>query len=240
MARRRFFVDPITGGRAVLRGKQAHHLANVLRVEPGQVYELSDGQRLYLGRIEFAKPSKVEFAIERELPLPEPPPEITLLAAIFKFDRMEWMLEKATELGVARIVPVVAGRTSPALAAAAVRRVSRWRRLAGEAARQSRRMEPPEISDPCRFEQALALAPAGRRLILDEDPQTPAGRLESASVLLVGPEGGWTPAERRKAYESGFDAVSLGPLILRAETAAIVALGALMLGAARDDGTLQA
>ncbi len=239
LARRRFFVERTEPGRAVVRGEQAHHLHNVLRLQPGQIFELSDTRRLYLGRVIASLPGEVTFAIEKELPTGPQPPAVTLLGAVFKFDRYEWMIEKATELGAAKIVPVIASRTDPKLAAAAQKRVERWRRIAFEAAQQSRRIAPPELALPVALDSALATAPEGCRWILDEsrDPASPS-RLVPArdrpSVLLVGPEGGWTEGERRRASRYGFLPVSLGPLILRAETAAIAALALLLLPAASD------
>jgi 16S rRNA (uracil1498-N3)-methyltransferase len=236
LARRRFFVDELVERRAVVRGERARHLCRVLRVQPGQVFELAYNGRLYLGRVTAARPSAVEFAAEEELASRTALPEITMLAAIFKYDRMEWMLEKATELGVAKIVPVIAARTQPSLARAAAKRVERWRRIVGEAAQQSRRIEPPAIPGPLPFKDALALA-AGRRLMLDEASRRawPAVTDAGTWTLLVGPEGGWTDSERSLAAASGFSLVSMGPLILRAETAAIAALGALMLTRSADD-----
>lgn len=204
----------------------------MLRVAPGQVFEISDTERLYLGKVIAAKPGTVEFAIERELPAPAPLPQVTLMAAIFKFDRMDWMIEKATELGAARFEPVIAARTEKALATAAVKRVERWRRIAFEAGQQSRRLKPMEIAAAAPLAQALAQTAAGRRWMLDENPDTPRRPelLEpaAASILLVGPEGGWTDAERELAREHGFVPVGLGPLVLRAETAAIAALAVVL------------
>ena len=232
MARRRFFVEKPEGGRALVRGEQAHHLYHVLRVRPGQVFEISDTRQLYLGRVVTAGASAVEFAIEEELPPGLPLPSVTLLAVVFKFDRFEWMIEKATELGVWRLVPVIAARTETALAHAAGRRVERWRRISFEAAQQSRRMAPPEIADPLPLDRAVKEAPEGRRWMLDESPDAPLGKQLLApapdSTLLVGPEGGWTEPERQLARENGFVPVGLGPLILRAETAALAALAVIL------------
>ncbi len=232
MARRRFFVEKLEGGRAVVRGAPAHHLSHVLRVRPGHLFEISDGERVGLGRVAKVAASTVEFAIEEELTAGPPLPRVTLLAAIFKFDRLEWVVEKATELGATRFVPVVARRTEAALARSAAKRVERWRRIAFEAAQQSRRLAPLDVAGPEPFDSALREAPAGRRWILDESPDAiPQKALlqpVAETVLLVGPEGGWTEEERRQAHESGFVSLGLGPLILRAETAAVAALAVVM------------
>ena len=235
MARRRFFVDEIRGDRAVLRGPGAPHLCQVLRVKAGQLYEVSDLARVCLGRVVTAAPSEVVFAIEQEIPAAPALPDVTVLAAIFKFDRYEWMLEKATELGAARLVPVAAARTEAGLARAAAKRVERWRRLVHEAAQQSRRLRPPEVLDPLSLDRALASDWGQPRWILDESSAgfhegelggAPAGG--ERPVVLTGPEGGFTDAERTLAHSHGFVPVSLGPLILRAETAVLAALAVVL------------
>src|SRR6202035_3212236 len=106
--RRRFFVDRFQGDFAVLRGDTAHHLVRVLRAEPGQIYELSDGESLRLGRTENVSPDGVDFVLLESLPVRPSSLRITLLLAIVKFDRFEWAIEKATELGVDDIVPLAA------------------------------------------------------------------------------------------------------------------------------------
>ena len=227
MARRRFFVAQVRNGRAELSGEEARHLTRVLRVEPGQQYEISDNQRAFLAEVETARKEHVAFRILEPLD-PEPPePPVTVLAALIKFDHFELLIEKATELGASAIIPVIATRTEHGLERAAQKRIDRWRRIAQEASQQSRRTRLPEIGAPEPFVRALE-CDAGLRLFLDEERQgAPVGSVarsgESVSVL-VGPEGGWTDEERSAATAAGWTAVSLGPRILRAETAAIAAL----------------
>jgi len=225
--RRRFFVDEVRNGQAELNGDDARHLTRVLRVEPGQRYEISDNRNVYLAEIETARKERVIF---RTLEKIEAPPEllrIVLYAALFKFDRFEWMIEKVTELGVAEIVPVETIRSERGLERAARKRVDRWRRIAVEASQQSRRAHLPEVHAPISFKEALS-RPAEARYVLDEAPGgMPLARAVSPSAgaaLLIGPEGGWTDEEREAFVASGWTRVSLGPLILRAETAAIAAL----------------
>src|SRR5580693_5357238 len=117
--RRRFFVEQFEGDRAVMEGEAAHHLGRVLRAQIGQVYELSDGQRACLARIEEVKRDRVEFALVEELPVYRPAFQTTLLISVVKFDSFEWAMEKATELGVGRIVPLAAARSEKALLSAA-------------------------------------------------------------------------------------------------------------------------
>jgi 16S rRNA (uracil1498-N3)-methyltransferase len=141
---------------------------------------------------------------------------------------MEWAIEKCTELGVARIVPVIAGRTESHLAGAADKRVERWRRIARQAAEQSRRVSPPEISAPVRFDGLVAMA-AQARIVLAEGEERlllkDAVRPDAGTVLLAfGPEGGWKPQELAAFRDAGWTSASLGDTILRAETAVIAAV----------------
>src|SRR5215475_1350643 len=143
--RRRFFVERFEGDGAVIGGEAAHHLGRVLRAEVGQVYELSDGERVRLGRVESVGRDRVEFALLEEVPAYRPVVETTLLLSIVKFDAFEWALEKATELGVRRVVPLAAARSEKALIAAAAKRAERWRKILLEASQQSRRVSVPEL-----------------------------------------------------------------------------------------------
>jgi 16S rRNA (uracil1498-N3)-methyltransferase len=241
--RRRFFVDQVRNGQAEISGDDARHLTRVLRVEPGERYEISDNRNVFLAEIETARKEHVAFRTIEKLPAPPPQARIVLCAALIKFERFEWMIEKATELGVARIVPVEATRSEHGLERAAHKRVDRWRRIAIEASQQSRRAHLPEIDEPVGFREALAIPETGRdlsrrifRYAFDEDPATPplpallpTTRAASDEIaVLIGPEGGWTDEERsafgRDTPEPRWTAVSLGPTILRAETAAIAAL----------------
>src|SRR5579884_2733321 len=143
--RRRFFVPQVRYGHAELSGDDARHLTRVLRVEPGQVYEISDNRSVYLAEIETARKDQVVFRTLEKLPAPPPPVRIVLCASLIKFDRFEWIVEKATELGVARILPVEATRTEKGLYDASRKRSERWQRIARESAQQSRRARLPEI-----------------------------------------------------------------------------------------------
>ena len=234
MARRRFFVDEIRNGAAELRGEDARHLSRVLRAEPGQKYEISDSRSAWLAEIAEARGDRVVFRALEPLASPELHVSITLLASLIKFDRFEWMIEKATELGVARIIPVDAARSEKGLFEASQKRTERWTRIAREASQQSRRLRAPEILPAVRFQSALAES-ADYRYFLEEETAPPLFgslpelRLASARVsVLVGPEGGWTGAARQAAVDAGWVSVSLGPLVLRAETAAVAALAILV------------
>jgi len=229
--RRRFFVDQVRNGHAEINGEDAKHLTRVLRVEAGQRYEISDNHSVYLAEIETSRKEHVVFRTLEKLPAQEITPTVVLCAALIKFDHFEWMIEKATELGVARIVPVAAARSEHGLERAAHKRVERWRRIALEASQQSRRAFLPEVDDPLDFDDAVSLT-ATHRYVLDEKPGAPTfsgalppERAASDTVaILVGPEGGWTEEERDQFVGARWTPVSLGPLVLRAETAAIAAL----------------
>jgi 16S rRNA (uracil1498-N3)-methyltransferase len=228
VARRRFFVGPVEEGRAHLRGEEAHHLTRVLRAEAGQQYEISDGRRVYLAQIEEAGKSAVSFRVLEILEEQRPLPPLTLYMALIKFDRFEWVVEKATELGATAIVPVECARSEAGLLAASVKRSDRWRKIARESGQQARRVTVPEIGNAVRVG---SVSPVGLGCRLEE--QAGAGLLievlkGGAGVqgvsLLVGPEGGWTDTERVALNGAGWLPASLGPMVLRAETAAIAAL----------------
>jgi 16S rRNA (uracil1498-N3)-methyltransferase len=235
LARRRFFVDHIHGGTARLTGDDAQHVKRVLRAEVGQRYEISDSQHAWLAEIVEARKDLVVFRTLEPVASPEAPVRITVLAALVKYDRFEWMVEKATELGVERIVPVEATRSEKGLFEAARKRVERWNRIARESSQQSRRLRPPEVTEAVRFDAALRDA-AGHRYFLEEMAGTrpivralPAERPAEAEVsLLAGPEGGWTDSERERAAAAGWAPVSLGPQVLRAETAVMAAVAVVM------------
>src|SRR3954463_9108582 len=199
LARRRFFVDSIRGGQAELRGDEARHLTRVLRVEAGQRFEISNNGAVYLAEITEARGDRVLFRVQEPIDSPPPPIAVTLCAALIKFDRFEWIIEKATELGVERVLPVDATRTEKGLFDASRKRAERWERIARESSQQSRRARLPELLPAARFEASLATE-AGIRIFLEEETAPPLlrvlpERLESAAMLL-GPEGGWIDRER--------------------------------------------
>ncbi|MFZ0958627.1 MAG: RsmE family RNA methyltransferase, partial [Candidatus Sulfotelmatobacter sp.] len=156
MTRRRWIADQVTGNRAALTGEHADHLIRVLRASVGQEFDVATSGVVRRARVVSVEDSRVEFELGDEVPL-LPVPKLTLLLAVFKFDRMEWAIEKCTELGVTRVVPAIAQRTHAHLAAAAAKRVERWRRIALQAAEQSRRTTPPEIAAPAQLSEAVSL-----------------------------------------------------------------------------------
>jgi 16S rRNA (uracil1498-N3)-methyltransferase len=277
--RRRWIADtfsPATGHptTAALTGDQAHHLAHVLRATPGQVFDVVANGFLHRAEITAVSDKEVRFLLHEEIEAASALP-LHLLLAVFKFDHFEWAIEKATELGVARITPIVARRTEKHLAQAAAKRVERWRRIALEAAKQSRRTDIPEIADPATLKLALEAESSPVRILLSETEQgtTLSAALTAALLslpdqtfplllssrseaegsaflapanedrvphpsqphregwnedlklaLAIGPEGGWTTEEMSLFTHHHWQHVTLGPRILRAETAAIAAI----------------
>jgi len=217
----------------VIEGDTAHHLGNVLRAQSGQLYELSDGCVAWLARIESVERHRVEFALVERLPTAKAAADITLLLAVVKFDAFEWAIEKATELGVRRIVPVAAARSEKGLLAASAKRAERWRKILLEASQQSRRLQVPLLMELTKSNLAFGSQTAGLRLMLSERSDAPSIRNALAEVraeaalataaLAIGPEGGWTDEEFASAQAGGFREASLGQLILRTETAVIAA-----------------
>ena len=229
MTRRRWIADEVSGNQAALTGEHADHLVRVLRAHVGQEFDIAAGAVVRRGRIVSVQPSRVEFELGKDVPAATTP-NITLLLAIFKFDRMEWAIEKCTELGVSRIVPVIARRTDAHLASAAAKRSERWGRLTLQAAEQSRRAAPPEIAAPIKLQEAANQITSGLKIALTESEQQVllrdvlAGQPGAKIVLAVGPEGGWVDDELEFLKKAGWSSASLGSTILRAETAAMAAI----------------
>jgi 16S rRNA (uracil1498-N3)-methyltransferase len=238
--RRRFFVEKFEAGTASLRGEAAHHLGRVLRAESGQLYELSDGERVWLARTESVARDQVQFSLVEPLLAPVAAVHTELLLAIVKFDRFEWALEKATELGADEIVPLAAERSEKGLIAAAGKRAERWKRILAESAQQARRLCIADLRDAAIPLDAFRASAAPLKLLLSEragarplrdvfEPVASRSREEEAIgvAIAIGPEGGWTDAEFEAAGACGFVEAALGANILRTETAVCAALAAV-------------
>jgi 16S rRNA (uracil1498-N3)-methyltransferase len=238
MTRRRWIAERWDEATATIEGAQAEHLSRVLRAEPGIEADVVAGGRVFHAQIAAASSREVRFNLIAEVEA-DPALPITVVTSIYKFDRMEWAIEKATELGVAGIAPVIARRTDKHLALAAAKRAERWRRIAHEAAQQSRRSDVPAIHDPVSLADRVRAQSAGMRIVLAEQERTTTlrGVVEESIAaaqnempvfeLAIGPEGGWAPDEEALFDANGWRAVSLSPRILRAETAAIAALAVI-------------
>jgi 16S rRNA (uracil1498-N3)-methyltransferase len=230
MTRRRWIADEFSDSQAALMGEHADHLVRVLRVRVGQEFDVAVGDQVRRGRVVAVEPGRVGFELG-EVVAATQPVNITLLLSIFKFDRMEWAIEKCTELGVAKIVPVIAQRTDSHLAAAAVKRADRWRKIVLQASEQSRRVAPPEVAAPFKLKEAVehsgSVTGSFRILLAETEQDVQLRDVLSADaaeiVLAIGPEGGWTDDELKLFHDAGWTSASLGQTILRAETAAIAA-----------------
>jgi len=238
--RRRFFVDHFQGSKAILLGDAANHLGRVLRVERGQIFELSDGETVWLAQTETVGREAIHFSLVEQLPAYVAPLQINLQLAIVKFDRFEWALEKATELGVDTIEPLVAERSEHGLVAAAAKRAQRWERILTESAQQARRLRIPALRAAIKPREAFSVADGGVRLLLSEragaipmrallEPAAAGvnGNEVSRVTIAIGPEGGWTDAEFSVAAAAGFTEAALGANIMRTETAVCAALAAV-------------
>ena len=241
MTRRRWIADTWTDSTASLTGDQALHLARVLRAEPGQVFDVLANGFLRSSTVTAVSEREVVFALGEELEADAAVP-VHLLLAVIKFDHYEWGLEKATELGAARLTPVLARRTDKHLAQAAGKRVERWRKIVREAAQQSRRSDLPDLDEPQPLKAALAAVTAPYKVLLAETEQDntlaaalqrrrgaegkagPDAEPNQQLALAIGPEGGWAPEELQLFTAQGWHPVTLGPRILRAETAALAGL----------------
>jgi 16S rRNA (uracil1498-N3)-methyltransferase len=242
MTRRRWIAEHWDEATATIVGAQAEHMVRVLRAQKGMEADVVAGGHVFHAEVAAFTPLEVRFNLIAEVEA-DPALPVTLMLSIFKFDHMEWAIEKATELGVAAIAPVIARRTEVHLAKAAQKRAERWRRIAHEAAQQSRRCDVPLIHDPVPLAARVrAAADASRTasgstlIVLAEQERTTtlryaleeaigAAQAEMPTIeIAIGPVGGWAPEEEALFDANGWRAASLGPRILRAETAAIAAL----------------
>ena len=240
MTRRRWIADDWDEHTASLRGEQAAHLIRVLRAQAGMECDMVAGDRVWRAVISGVSGDAVRFTLLSEVEA-DPALPVTVLLSIFKFDRMEWIIEKATELGAQRFIPMTARRSEKHLAQAAPGRVERWRRVAREAAKQSRRSDVPVVDDVILLKAAVNIRPAhpGLSLLLAEQERSKTlyaamqvglqqPSMERPAVhFAVGPEGGWTAEEEALFTSEGWQSVSLGPRILRAETAGITAMAVI-------------
>ena len=234
MTERRFYVEPanVSAAQLVLRGDEAHHAHRVLRLGVGDEVDCFDGRgSRWRGEIESAAKDRVTVTIVEALPFAaERTPRITLAQGLVKGERMDWIVQKATELGASRILPLRAARSEVRLDdERAGRRAERWHRIAVEAAKQCERSWLPVIAAPVTVAEALSHLEEPAVAFVERDASPPRPVLEALGdaerlTILVGPEGGWTKDERDSFAAAGVSSLSLGPNILRAETAAVAAL----------------
>jgi len=229
----RVYVEaPVTAGkRVVVEGSAANHITRVLRLRSGDALTVFDGSGGEFGaRIEEFRKDAVVVAVEEHRPLDrESPLTLTLAQGISRGERMDWIIQKATELGTSKIVPLFTKRSMVRLdERQAERKIQHWRAIAVAACEQCGRNKVPELVTPIDFFDVLPADSSGAtRLLLSptgdlriEDLQDTA----KAITVLIGPEGGLDDVEQEAALAAGFKAVRLGPRVLRTETAAIAAL----------------
>jgi 16S rRNA (uracil1498-N3)-methyltransferase len=233
MSRRRFFVpqESIRDGVACLPSDQAHHLRSVLRLRTGDVVDVFDGKGGgYTGEVDF-RDGEIFIRGLQSITTQEPRIRVILAAALIKAAKYEWILQKATELGVEEIIPLKTRRSDIDISGGKIAgRLQRWNRIVMEASKQCRRSSSPRIHEPQALPDLLSmkdLASCARFLLHEKaskawhpDPQS----LFKGVVLCIGPEGGWEEGEVEQATAAGYEIFSLGPWILRAETAAIAAV----------------
>ena len=222
---------------ARLEGGEHHHLGRVLRAKPGQrVWLVDEAANSYEAEVLEVGETGTDLKLLSLAAAPVTPVRIILGQALLKSKKMDWVVQKATELGADLIIPLATARAIVKVAGGEVRRLERWRKIAREAAKQSRRTSLPGLEEPLPFRAFIEGCPGTRKLILTEDGGTALKDLldqgpgeaaagEAPAVLLaVGPEGGWTKVEEAAGRAAGFEAVSLGRQPLRSETAALAAL----------------
>jgi 16S rRNA (uracil1498-N3)-methyltransferase len=229
MRERRFLVPGLPAhGDVEIAGSEAHHLLHVLRLKPGDRIVIFDGQGTEL-QAELTRCGNDTATARLFAPTEsrESPLDLTVAIAVPKMQSMSRIVQKLTELGVHRIVPVTTERTT-VTAPGAARQLPRWRRVAAEACKQSGRSRVPHVEDPIPFDELLELdLPTPRFLFTIGGPRFHEPERATSCVAAVGPEGGWTDGEISAAVAKGFRPVGLGPRTLRTETAALAAAAIL-------------
>jgi len=235
MTRRRFFAPPsafsFSKQSVTLTADEARHLREVLRLKPGDEVSVFDGAgREFRARVAHARREFAELEVENEIEAarPESPLHITLAVALLKGEKFDLVVQKATELGVTKFLPLITRYADIKLRdeADATKRVTRWQRIALEAAKQSGRAVVPEINPPEQF--TAVLRPLNPCLLFSEKGGHGLTPIETDEVTaIIGSEGGWADEELEQARAGGAQIVTLGGRILRAETAAITAAALL-------------
>jgi 16S rRNA (uracil1498-N3)-methyltransferase len=230
-----YYIDPkqVMGDQLRITGDELHHLGRVKRKQPGDIVWAVDGQGVAYETeiVEITKKEAFCHIIKTRRRLGEPISEVTLAQGVIKGERFDWLIEKAVEIGVSRIIPI---QSENSVLKAGPQKLVRWRRVALAAMKQCGRSVLPEITEPKSFKKIVGLGTdCALRLIAEAGEQsTPVqvnGKGNRKALLIVGPEGGFSDSEVALARENGFQPVTLGPRRLRAETAGIV-LASLVLG----------
>ena len=230
----RFFIDGAADGRAYIAGADALHIAKALRMRPGEALTLCDGKGTdFEGVLETVTDRQVTVRITASRPSQaEPTLAVTLYQGLPKGDKMDWIVQKAVELGVTAVVPVATRRSVARLEGKADKKQERWQRIAAEAAGQCGRGMLPSVERPLSWSQALSCLSGEPALVFYEGGGRPLRELVTPSTrrlsVFVGPEGGFDPEEIDAIRRQGGGVATLGPRILRCETAPLAALTLLM------------
>ena len=230
----RFFIDGAADGRAYIAGADALHIAKALRMRPGEALTLCDGKGTdFEGVLETVTDRQVTVRITASRPSQaEPTLAVTLYQGLPKGDKMDWIVQKAVELGVTAVVPVATRRSVARLEGKADKKQERWQRIAAEAAGQCGRGMLPSVERPLSWSQALSCLSGEPALVFYEGGGRPLRELVTPSTrrlsVFVGPEGGFDPEEIDAIRRQGGGVATLGPRILRCETAPLAALTRLM------------
>jgi 16S rRNA (uracil1498-N3)-methyltransferase len=222
-----------------LDGDEHHHLSRVARIKPMEEVWLFDEQGTnYLARVEEITKERTRLAIIERHVTPEPRVKITLAQALIKSKKMNSIIQKATELGVTTIIPVITARTVVKIEERAEKKLERWQKIIHAAAKQSKIPILPSLSSPVTLEKLVEERDETKKLVLSENkgkflrdilipsygPDVEREKPPSSVLILVGPEGGWTHEEEEYILDHGYEAVSLGKQVLRAETASLSSL----------------
>lgn len=241
MTSNRFFIQKakLHQSPVLLTGEEHHHLHSVVRMKPGDnVWLFDEKGNEYLACVEYTGRDNTQLSVMEQKQKKEPQVKITLVQSLIKTSRLEFLLQKSTELGADRFLPVISSRSVVKIEGKIEKKLERWSRIVREAAKQSGNTKVPTILPPKPLREALGEDEDGLKIFLSErggtylkeilqeaDDSVKQGiGIPSSVRVLIGPEGGWTEQEERDILDHGFKAISLGPQTLRTETAAISCL----------------
>ena len=235
MTSNHFFIEKkrISGNLLILEGREHHHLSRVARCRSGEVIWLFDESGMkYKAKVGWIGPEATNLTVLERVRPEARRTEISLGQALIKAKGMDLLIQKATELGIAALFPIVAARSVVKVGEGGEKKAERWITIAREASKQSKSCLVPRISPPQPLDEFLRKFDAAVKIVLSENQGRPLREIVRLTgnepppdaLILVGPEGGWTPGEEKRIRGCGYEAVSLGRSILRAETAALSAV----------------
>lgn len=245
----RYFVarGQINGDTVTFSADDSYHITRVMRLRPGDPVVVCDneGMEFQVALTDVHPQQSVGQIVSRRTATSEPQIRVTLAQALLKGDKMDWVVQKGTELGVVQFLPFSSERSVVKLTdSKAVNRAERWQKIAKEAAEQARRGRMPNVFLPTDWEDVLHLIPTFDLAVIPYERESSQSLLQlwqqqpqvGNCLIIIGPEGGFEAAEIRQAKEAGAQPVHLGPRILRAETAAIAAVAYTMFASGEMEG----